>query len=175
MKNEKVCCFISGTFMPFLNGERFEPEENRVDVKIKKEIDDLIEKQNVTVFYTGMEEGADLFAADYILSLKEKNNLSLHCVIPYEEQAANYSEESRNLYYSVAQRCDSETMLNKKRTFSCRLDRDIYMIEKSDIVFLYWDMKAPYTSSLIPYFQKKELVVVDPLFSKLDLLLDYLL
>ncbi len=167
MKNQKVCCFITGAFIPFLKDEDKDYKKKEALEKIKGEIENLIEKENVKVFYTGMEEGADLFAADCVLSLKEKKDVSLHCVIPFEEQARDFSEETRDLYFSVAERCDSEIMLNKKRTFSCRKDRDIYMIEKSDIVFLFWDMKAPYTSSLLPYASKnKKIIVVDPSFSQ---------
>lgn len=160
MKKEKVCCFISGAFMPVLKNKKFKE-------KIRKEIERLIEEEEVTAFYTGMEAGADLFAADCVLSFKENFNVSLHCVIPFEEQASTFSEKTRDLYFSVAQRCDSEKLFKTKRDFSCRKDRDIYMIEKSDIVFLFWDMKAPYTSSLLPYASKdKKIIVVDPAFSQ---------
>ena len=167
MKNQKVCCFISGAFMPFFENKEEDYNKKEITEKIKEEIKNLIEKENVNVFYTGMEEGADLFCAECVLSFKKNNDISLNCVIPFEEQAKDYCEETRDLYFSVAQRCDNEIMLNKKRNFSCRKERDIYMIEKSDIVFLFWDMKAPYTSSLLKVASKnKKIIVVDPSFSR---------
>lgn len=166
MKKEKICCFITGTVMPFLKEEGENCEENVEKEKITKEIKDLTEKEGVNVFYTGMESGADLFAAGYVASLKENRDIKLHCVIPFEEQAADYSEEERDLYFCVAEKSDSEIMINKQRTFSCRKQRDIYMIKKSDIVFLFWDMKSPYASSLLPFAKDKNIIVIDPSFSK---------
>lgn len=167
MKNKKACCFITGAFTPFFKNDCKDAQKSRLEEKIRTEIKKLIEKENVNVFYTGMEAGADLFAADYILSYKDSCDVSLHCVIPFEEQSAGYDEKTRDLYFSVAQRSDSEIMFRRKREFSCRKNRDIYMIEKSDVVILFWDMKSPYTFSLLPYASnKKKIIVVDPLFSQ---------
>lgn len=167
MKNENVCCFITGAFMPFLKEDGNNAQKNEFKEKIRQEIKNLIENENVKLFYSGMEEGADLFASDFVLSLKDKNDIFLNCVIPFEEQAADYDEKTRDLYFSVASRCDNEIMFRRKREFSCRKKRDIYMIDKSNIVFFFWDMKDPYTFSLISYASnKKKIILLDPLYSQ---------
>ncbi len=74
----------------------------------------MIEEEGVTHFISGMAQGVDLYAAEIVLELKEKYpQITLECAIPYERQAAYWSEPLRNRYFSIAERCDQETMLQR--------------------------------------------------------------
>ncbi len=169
MKKEKFCCFIQNNYS-FLEENQAEKERSEnIKKKIKEQIDYLIEKENISEFFTGMEEGADLFYADYILSKKKEKDIKLHCVIPFEEQAVLYSEKERDLYFDVAQRADSEIMISRKRISGSREKRDSYMVEKSSVIILLCDIKS---SPEILNFQKieknKQIIVIDPVNSNLN-------
>lgn len=166
MKKEKSCCFIQGAFSFSSEFEEEKHISEQLKGKIKEQIDYLIEKEGITEFFCGMEEGADLFYADYVLSKKNKNDLKLHCVIPFEEQASFYSEEDRDLYFSVAQRSDSETIINKKRVHGCKEKRDNFMLEKSDVVIFLFDMISPISCLNLQKIEKhKKIIVINPLNS----------
>lgn len=167
MKKTKSCCFIQGTFSNFTEKEGEKGIFEQLKKKIKEQIDLLIEKENICEFYTGMEEGADLFYANYILSKKKESNILLNCVIAFEEQAANYSEENRDLYFSVAEGSDKEIMISRKRTLGCREKRDSLMIKNSDIVILLHDMNQPVNSlNLQKIDDNKQIIIIDPFNSK---------
>ena len=40
--------------------------------------------------------------------------ITLECAIPYERQAVRWPEALRNRYFSIAERCDQETMLQRQ-------------------------------------------------------------
>ena len=167
MKKAKSCCFIQGAFSNFSNYEEEKCFKEKIYEKIKEQIDPLIEKDNICEFYTGMEEGADLFYADYILSKKQEFDLKLFCVIPFEEQAVSYSERERDLYYSVAERSDKEIMISKQRIFGCKEKRDRFMIDKCDIIILLHDMMRPLDNLNLQKIDKeKKIIIIDPFNSK---------
>ena len=167
MKKAKSCCFILGEFTHLceIKDENYLTDE--LKEKIKEQVDYLIEKENVSLFFYGMESGADLFYADYVLSKKEEKNLSLCCVIPFEEQAVSYSEEERDLYFSVAERCDEEIMLNHQRVLGSLEKRDTFMIKNSEVIILLHDMRNSVEKLNLQKIDKnKKIIVVDPFNSK---------
>ncbi len=166
MKKAKTCCFIQNNHSFFEEKDAEKARSEKIKEKIKEQIDFLIEKEQVSEFFTGMEAGADLFYADYILSKKKGKDIKLHCVIPFEEQAVSYSENERDLYFDVAKKSDSETLLSKKREYGCREKRDSYMTEKSDIVILLCDMKSSAEILSLQKIEKnKQIIIIDPINS----------
>lgn len=167
MKKAKSCCFILGSFSQIFEGKEENVLTNEIKEKITQQIDYLIEKENISFFYTGMESGADLFYADYVLSKKEEFGLKLCCVIPYEEQALNFSEEERDLYFSVAQRSDEEIMLNHQKVLGCRRKRDEFMIKNSDVIILLHDTcVSPDSLNLQKIDKEKQIIVINPFNSR---------
>lgn len=95
----------------------------------------LIEEEGVTHFISGMEQGGELDAAELVLALKERYpNITLECAIPFETQSSCWQERLRDRYFSVAERCDKETLLQTRSTPDCMDRRDCYMKERADIV-----------------------------------------
>ncbi len=164
MKKEKSCCFIQGELANFIEEKEI---KERIFEKIKEQINPLIEKDNICEFYSGMEEGADLFYADYIVEKKKNYPVKLFCVIPFEEQAVNYCEIQRDLYFYIAENCDKEIMINRQRTVGCKEKRDKFMIEKSDVIILLHDMTKPIQNINLQKIDKeKQIVIIDPFNSK---------
>ena len=69
-----------------------------------------------TCAFTGHRpKSVDMYAAEIVLALKEKYpQITLECAIPYERQAVRWPEALRNRYFSIAERCDQETMLQRQ-------------------------------------------------------------
>jgi uncharacterized phage-like protein YoqJ len=87
-----------------------------------------------------MDRGVALCAAELVLEQKEKHpNITLECVIPWEDQAAHWTESWRDRYFAVAAQCDRETMLQTHYTPDCMRRRDRYLIQRADILLALWD------------------------------------
>ncbi len=120
-QKEKVCCFTG--HRP--KGLRFgynEADERckRLVERLKAEIVKLIEEYGVTHFISGMATGADMYAAELVLKLKEKYpQIALECAIPCENQAENWSEPLRDRYFGIIERSDIETLLQTRYTPDC--------------------------------------------------------
>ena len=64
--------------------------------KLRSLIIRMIEKEGVTHFISGMAQGVDMYAAESVLELKKQYpQITLECAIPYERQAAYWSEPLR--------------------------------------------------------------------------------
>lgn len=88
-------------------------------------------------FLSGMECGAGLTAAECVLTCRKQHpTLSLECVIPYEEYAAVWDEPSRDRYFDVLNRCDTETMLQRQYTPDCMELQQEYLIRHSEETIL---------------------------------------
>ena len=96
-----------------------------------------------TCVFTGHRpKSVDMYAAEIVLALKEKYpQITLECAIPYERQAAYWSEPLRNRYFSIAERCDQETMLQRQYTPDCLRKRNQYMVDHADIVLAVCNMR----------------------------------
>ena len=108
--------------------------------KIKEEIRDTIWKlycEGYTEFYSNCEYGVSLWAAETIVALKMYNDIKLHIVMPYEEQAVNWSEEFRDRYFAVHERADTVTIISNHYTEDCYELADKYMKEQVDRCVFY--------------------------------------
>ena len=99
----------------------------------------LMEEEGVTHFISGMAQGVDMYAAEIVLELKKHYpQITLECASPYERQAVRWPEALRNRYFSIAERCDQETMLQRQYTPDCLQKRNKYMVDHADIVLTVW-------------------------------------
>lgn len=77
-------------------------------------------KAGVRDFYSVCEEGFDLWAAEIVTFIMKKDpGTRLHCVIPYEEQAAKWNSQTRELYYSVLEQATEVTFVSKQYREGC--------------------------------------------------------
>lgn len=82
--------------------------------------------------FSGMAEGSDTWAALAVFALKKENPaLKLHCVLPCEGQADQWSASARELYYSILKQADSIVYVNRKYNKECMLKRNRYLVEHS--------------------------------------------
>lgn len=94
-------------------------------------------QKGYTEYYLNCENGIPLWTAEIICALKIYNQISLHLVIPYEEQSANRHEEIRDRYYQIHEKSDSVKYASFKYHPDCYDAADRIMIDKSDAVIAF--------------------------------------
>ena len=106
-----------------------------------------------TCAFTGHRpKSVDIYAAEIVLALKEKYpQITLECAIPYERQAVRWPEALRNRYFSIAERCDQETMLQRQYTPDCLRKRNQYMVDHAEIVLAVWNGNPSGTGQTVWY------------------------
>jgi uncharacterized phage-like protein YoqJ len=131
----------------------------------------LIDNNSVKHFISGMERGAQQWAAQTILKLRELYyNITLECVLAYEAQAENWTEIQRNRFFDFFSKCDKETLIQRRYTDDCKIKRNHYMIDNSEYVIAAWDMnKYGETYETICYARdkKKKIVILDTINCRL--------
>ena len=163
----KTCAFTGHRpqNLPFGMNEN---DERCVRLKeiLKEEIINLIEKEDVTHFITGMALGIDLYAAEIVLDLKAcYPSITLESAIPCETQAVKWSAAQRERYYDIAAQCDKETMLQSHYSPDCMDKRNRYMVDHADFIVAVWDGRPSGTGKTVTYARGrngKSIIVIDP-------------
>jgi len=94
----------------------------------------------VTDFYTGMALGADTWAAEIVIDLKDKYpNLRLTAVLPCETQADAWTAKQRERYFNTLAVCDEVVTLHKKYTRSCMFERNRYLVDHAAFLMAVYD------------------------------------
>ena len=141
MEKGQACCFTGPRLqnLPF-GSDEFHPACVRMKERIRQEILRLFIEGNVTHFITGMASGVEQICAEIVLELKKTcPQLTLECAIPYEEQAAKWTERERDRYFTILASCDTETLLQTGYSRNCMKRKKEYLVGHSDFVLAVWD------------------------------------
>ena len=163
---EKTCAFTGHRpqKLPFgLNEE--DARCTALKEKLRKQIINLVENENVTHFISGMALGTDLMAAEIVLDLKVSYpGITLESAIPCETQAVKWTVSQRERYYDIAAQCDKETMLQSHYTPDCMDKRNRYMVDHADFILAVWNGKPSGTGRTVTYARGKNrtVIVIDP-------------
>lgn len=119
-----------------------------------------------TDFLSGMAEGADTWAALAVLALKkEYPTLKLHCVLPCEGQADQWSASARELYFSILSRADDVTYVSRAYSSNCMLQRNRYLVDHAAcLLAVYNGEQRGGTAMTVRYARKlkRRIIVIDP-------------
>lgn len=120
----------------------------------------------VTDYFTGGAEGVDCWAAEIVLSLREKNPaLKLHCILPYEGQADRWNDSARNRYLSIMERADSVAYVSREYYDGCLLDRNRRLVESAGLLLAVFNgVQRSGTGATVNYARKlgREMIIIDP-------------
>ena len=138
-------------------------------VALKKELAAQIAKlvdDGYTDFFSGMAEGADTWAALAVLALKKENPaLKLHCVLPCEGQADQWSAPARELYFSILEQADNVVYVSRKYSKGCMLQRNRYLVDHAAcLLAIYNGEWRGGTAMTVRYAQKlrREIIKLKP-------------
>lgn len=108
-------------------------EYDEIKLRLRDAIKQLV-LQGVEGFLCSCEYGIPLWTAEIILELKENRDLFLCIVMPYEEQATNWSEEIRDRFFAIHEFADQVVMLQTQYSDICYFRADMYMLDHADIL-----------------------------------------
>ena len=124
-------------------------------------------EDGVTEYFTGGADGTDCWAAEIVLSLREKNPaLKLRCVLPHEGQADKWSDSARERYHSILKQSDSVDYVSHAYYDGCMIDRNHRLVESAGLLLaVYNGVRRSGTGATVNYARKmgREIIVIDPI------------
>ena len=149
-KEKKLSVCFTGHRYHKLGASAKDPQ--RLIKAIYDECERMITEDGAVHFISGMAQGTDIFASLAVLELKEKYPfITLECALPCESQAEKWSDRMRDIYFSVIEHCDKETMVGRHYTHGCMQKRNMYMVDSADRVIAVWDGSGSGTGNTVKY------------------------
>ncbi len=113
-----------------------------------------------------MAEGTDAWAAMAVLALKKKNPaLRLHCVLPCEGQAEDWSASARERYFSILEQADEIVYVRRECSKGCMLERNRYLVDHADCLLAVYNGEwRGGTAMTVRYARKlgREIIILQP-------------
>lgn len=127
----------------------------------------LLVKAGTTDFFSGMALGVDVWAADAIITMREKHPaIKLHCVLPCENQDAKWSLAARETYHGILKQADSIQYVSRSYHSGCMMERNRRLVDLSSVLLAVYDgQPSGGTAATIRYAQgqKKRIIRIDPI------------
>jgi len=145
-----------------------EDDERCVALKatLVEQITALVEV-GVTDFYSGGADGVDCWAALIVLGLKKMNPaLRLHCILPFEGQADEWSQPAQERYHSILRQADSIEYVSHEYYDGCMLDRNHRLVEAADLLMaVYNGERRGGTAATVRYARKlgRKTIILNPI------------
>lgn len=164
---EKTFCAFTGHRPQSLSWKYDETAQECLLLKttLTKEIEKLIDR-NVTEFFSGLAQGVDIWAAQIVLALREKNPvLKLHCVLPCRDQAQKWEASAQKCRQDILDRANSVICLSESYHDGCMLSRNRYLVDHSSILLaVYNGSWRGGTAMTVRYAKKlsREIIVINP-------------
>lgn len=150
-----------------------EEARKKLEQGVYDEIDQAI-KDGYDTFLIGACYGFDLMCAQQVLYRKrvlkqgDPPKIRLIAAVPYEEQAAKWSEADRELYYNTLAECDDVVTLNTHYKQGCFYERNRWMVDRASRLICYYDGGNSGTGHTVDYARKKGLEIINLLTSTIE-------
>ena len=122
---------ISKTNETWLKGEGIEADI--AFEKIKLALINLCREETVWLI-SPLNRGIETMAAEIAVMLG--GNIKLECALPFEEQAKDWSESERDKYFSIIERCETETMITSQKGEKSEKYCYTYLVNKANLIIL---------------------------------------
>ena len=127
----------------------------------------MLARAGVTEYFTGGADGVDCWAAEIVLTMREKNPaLKLHCLLPHEGQADRWSDSAQERYHSILERANSVDYVSRQYYDGCMIDRNHRLVELAGLLLAVFNgVRRSGTGATVNYARKmgKEIIVIDPI------------
>ena len=153
---EKTCCII-GHRRKSLKGS-----EKMIRQMLTVEIGRMV-STGITVFISGMADGAELWAADIICRMKKKEDLKLVCALPFPGMEKKLSEKAGKRFSEILSKADQTEILSEEYSEECFSKRDRWMIDHASRVIAVYNGAPGGTRRAIEYAREagKEPVLIE--------------
>ena len=164
MERARTCCFTGHRpeKLPWRNNEQ-DPRCLALKERLARALEEAYEK-GMRHFLCGMALGADFYFCEAALDLRDRRpGVTVEAVIPCEVQAARWREADRERYFSLVERCDYETLVQRRYDQGCMLRRNRHMVDRSSMLIAVYDGMLGGTMYTLTYAmrQKLEVVILD--------------
>lgn len=92
-------------------------------------------QEGYTHFISGFADGVDLYFAEIVVELKDEYHLSLEAVLPYPNRA----NVPKAAFQELLAQCISVNIVSERYFPACYMNRNRYMVDKSDLVITVYD------------------------------------
>ena len=127
----------------------------------------MLARAGVTEYFTGGADGVDCWAAEIVLTMREKNPaLKLHCLLPHEGQADRWSDSAQERYHSILERANSVDYVSRQYYDGCMIDRNHRLVESAGLLLAVFNgVRRSGTGATVNYAREmgKEIIVIDPI------------
>ena len=127
----------------------------------------MLARAGVTEYFTGGADGVDCWAAEIVLTMREKNPaLKLHCLLPHEGQADRWSDSAQERYHSILERAKSVDYVSRQYYDGCMIDRNHRLVELAGLLLAVFNgARRSGTGATVNYARKmgREIIVIDPI------------
>ena len=127
----------------------------------------MLARAGVTEYFTGGADGVDCWAAEIVLTMREKNPaLKLHCLLPHEGQADRWRDSAQERYHSILERANSVDYVSRQYYDGCMIDRNHRLVESAGLLLAVFNgVRRSGTGATVNYARKmgKEIIVIDPI------------
>ncbi len=134
-------------------------EDDPLCVKLKERLSEQIEKliqEGAEEFFSGMALGVDTWAAEAVLSLREKYpQIRLTAYIPCPEQANAWSEADQKRYRGILARCNQTVTISPSYTRYCMQKRNRALVDSCDVLLAVYDGKRGGTMQTVNYAKSR--------------------
>ncbi len=118
-----------------------------------------ITEKGYNYFIAGGAIGVDTDFAETVLRLRDTKfpHIKLEIAVPCENQELKWNEADKKKYHKILDRADFVNVLSKGYTRFCMQKRNEYMVNKSSMVFAFWNgEKKGGTWNTIHYMERKK-------------------
>ena len=144
--DKKKCCCFTGH-----RPHKLDISETEAKNLLSECVDIMIEK-GYTTFISGMAQGIDMWAAEIVLSKREKNaNIFLIAASPYQGVENKWNDKDKKLYNNIINNADRVEYLCEHYVPYCFQIRNNWMVNHSSMVIAAYNNEEGGTKNTIKY------------------------
>ena len=163
MRGRPVSCCFTGhrpAKLPWGSNEN-DPRCLRLKERLR-EVVERVAEDGYTHFICGMAEGCDLYCAEAVLALRERQGgVTLEAAIPCPTQPDGWSAAQRERYRRILAQCDYETLVQESYTWDCMQRRNRYMVDHASLLIALHDGLPGGTRNTIEYALRRGVDIID--------------
>jgi len=161
----KTCGFTGyrPSKLPFKHDER-STACMHLKILLYKETETAI-NDGYTHFICGFAMGSDTYFAEAVIALRDRYpEITLEAALACETQADHWSEKERDRYFRLLTKCDLETYISRNYSKDCYLERNRYIVDRSQRLVAVYDGKLGGTMYTVNRAKAKklEIVIINP-------------
>lgn len=155
-KRKHRCCFTGH------RPEKLSLPESEVKAELEKEIR-LAIADGINVFIVGMAPGVDIWAAEVILELREKEELPLKLIAasPHPGFENRWSLDWQKRYAVIMSKADFIKEVCSHYSRGCYQIRNEWMVDHSARVIAVWNGSPSGTKNTVMYAKRKGVPVIN--------------